>query len=438
LTEAGVTAFASHSSLSTENRRISEDAFAVGRDCVIVATSTLELGIDVGDLDRVIQIDAPGSVASFLQRIGRTGRRDQTNRNCLFLATSQDALLKACAIVDLWQHGYVEPIEAQKAPFHLVAQQLMTLCLEKGRIPEHASLRGIDRVSGISELDFSDTSRLLDHLVSKEFLLRDGGFLSIGPEAETNFGRRHFSQLLSVFSETPSFEVLEGQRCIGYLDWMSLATEPGKAPKAIILAGRSWEIRDIVWAKRKVYVVPSPDRGKSRWHGRSQGLAYPICQQIRKLLLSRDFNPTWTKRTESEMEVARVQFAELANMSYRFYVDSKSNLLTFPTFFGATINAFLLRYLSDTDTIEGTSDDTGITFSNTLDPSRIKPLLKGLSLDHLKESLNYDPQWEECLKFSMCLPHSLTTSAIVESIPHLRSALNDLRFHIDGAPSEDS
>jgi len=71
----GVSTFVSHSCLSLEERKAAEDAFAQGNDCVIVATSTLELGIDVGDLDRVIQIDAPFTVSSFLQRIGRTGRR---------------------------------------------------------------------------------------------------------------------------------------------------------------------------------------------------------------------------------------------------------------------------------------------------------------------------------------------------------------------------
>ncbi|WP_238324037.1 helicase-related protein [Salinispora pacifica] len=83
----GVTTFLSHASLSIDERRRAEAAFADARDCVIVSTSTLELGIDVGDLDRVIQIDAPRTVASFLQRIGRTGRRPDSQRNCLFLAT---------------------------------------------------------------------------------------------------------------------------------------------------------------------------------------------------------------------------------------------------------------------------------------------------------------------------------------------------------------
>ncbi|MBF0099246.1 MAG: DEAD/DEAH box helicase [Magnetococcales bacterium] len=75
LRELGVATYISHSSLSMDERKQAETAFAQGQNCVIVATSTLELGIDVGDLDRVIQIDAPFTVSSFLQRIGRTGRR---------------------------------------------------------------------------------------------------------------------------------------------------------------------------------------------------------------------------------------------------------------------------------------------------------------------------------------------------------------------------
>ena len=63
LRKHGTTTFVSHGSLGVDERRQAEKAFAEARDCVIVATSTLELGIDVGDLDRVIQIDAPPSVA---------------------------------------------------------------------------------------------------------------------------------------------------------------------------------------------------------------------------------------------------------------------------------------------------------------------------------------------------------------------------------------
>ena len=78
---------------------------------MIVATSTLELGIDVGDLDRLIQLGAPSSVASFLQRVGRTGRRAGTTRNMLILCLNPElSVVQTLGMLLRWGEGYVEPI----------------------------------------------------------------------------------------------------------------------------------------------------------------------------------------------------------------------------------------------------------------------------------------------------------------------------------------
>jgi ATP-dependent Lhr-like helicase len=108
----GVDTYVSHSSLAPDERRRAEDAFAAGRDCVIVATSTLELGVDVGDLDRVIQVGAPGTVASLLQRLGRTGRRGDARANMLLLSVDDSQLLQAAGVLLLWGEGFVEPVVA--------------------------------------------------------------------------------------------------------------------------------------------------------------------------------------------------------------------------------------------------------------------------------------------------------------------------------------
>ena len=134
LRERGVTTFVSHSSVAVDERRRAEQAFAEARDCVIVSTSTLELGIDVGDLDRIIQIDAPRTVASFLQRLGRTGRRPGTERNALVLATRREALVHGAGLLKLWSEGWVEPVTPPPSPRHLVAQQLLGLCLQEHRV----------------------------------------------------------------------------------------------------------------------------------------------------------------------------------------------------------------------------------------------------------------------------------------------------------------
>lgn len=165
-----VTVFLSHASLSADERARSEQAFAEARDCVIVATSTLELGIDVGDLDRVVQIDSPGTVASFLQRVGRTGRRAGSTRNCLFLTTHKDALLQAAGLLLLWGRGWVEPVVPPPEPRHLVAQQLLAATLQEHKLGDQM---WPEQWNGLAPFDRS-AAPILRHLTDQGFLDTDG------------------------------------------------------------------------------------------------------------------------------------------------------------------------------------------------------------------------------------------------------------------------
>ena len=167
LRERDVQTYVSHSSLSVDERRRSEQAFAEAQDTVIVATSTLELGIDIGDLDRMIQIDAPRTVSSFLQRLGRTGRRAGGTRNALFLATNLDGLLDAAALLLLWRRGFVEDVTAPPHPRHLASQQLLALALQEGRFGPSA----MGDWWGDLPL-MADGPEVLDYLRSANFLSR--------------------------------------------------------------------------------------------------------------------------------------------------------------------------------------------------------------------------------------------------------------------------
>ena len=237
LREAGIETYLSHSSLSASERRRSEAAFADARDTVIVATSTLELGIDVGDLDRVIQIGSTRTVASFLQRLGRTGRRADTTRNCLFLCIDDESVLLAAGMLKRWSDGWVEPIEPPEHPRHIAAQQLMALCLQEHRITASA------RTQWWGDLPvFDDTAeQIMAHLISEGFFEADGPFLHIGPEAERRFGRRYFSDLTAVFTAPPEFLVLAGRNEVGTIGTDLLTQEvagPRRAPARRTAPGR--------------------------------------------------------------------------------------------------------------------------------------------------------------------------------------------------------
>src|SRR5262249_24943158 len=156
------------------------------------ATSSLELGLDVGDLDRVIQIDAPSTVSSFLQRMGRTGRRSGTKSNCLFLATSDDGLLQAGALIDLWRSGYVEPVHAPPKPFHILAQQLLALVLQERGIGQRAWFEWVSNVPSFAQIPIERVEDVVHHLLVTAILWSDNGILSFGPEGEAEYGRKNF------------------------------------------------------------------------------------------------------------------------------------------------------------------------------------------------------------------------------------------------------
>ncbi|AUS80420.1 ATP-dependent helicase [Actinoalloteichus sp. AHMU CJ021] len=290
----GVTTHLSHASLSLDERRRAERAFADSRDCVIVATSTLELGIDVGDLDRVVQINTPSTVASFLQRLGRSGRRAGTTRNCLFLAIREEALLWSSALLLLWGRGYVEAVQPPADPRHIIAQQTLALCLQE---------QAIDRATwqhawnDLPPFD-SGADAVLGYLLGEGFIEQDGPMMFIGPEAERRFGRRNFMDMTAVFTAPPQFTVLEGRREVGRAD-PALLTEKVEGPRLLLLAGRSWKVTWIDWKRRRCFVEPADYGGRARWLAPGTGgVSFAMARAARDVLLGADPPVVLTQRAQ--------------------------------------------------------------------------------------------------------------------------------------------
>ncbi|MGC9379755.1 DEAD/DEAH box helicase [Streptomyces sp. MH13] len=303
----GVTTFLSHASLSADERRRAEEAFAEARDCVIVSTSTLELGIDVGDLDRVVQIDAPSTVASFLQRLGRTGRRPGSRRNCLFLATDDTGLLTSAALLLLWSRGWVEPVAAPPEPRHIAAQQVLALCLQEHRVGDRLWQ---EWWGGLGPFGPS-AEPVVRHLIEEGFLDRDGGLLFIGPEAEKRFGYRHFMDLTAVFTAAPEFTVLAGRTEIGTTD-PALLTDEVVGPRRLLLAGRSWQVTYIDWSRRRCFVEPVESGGRARWGGvgLTRTTSYELARAAREVLLGSTPPVRLTRRAEGALARVRDEGAE--------------------------------------------------------------------------------------------------------------------------------
>lgn len=371
-----VNTFVTHSSLSQEERNRTEKAFAQENDCVIVATSVLELGIDVGDLDRVIQIDAPLSVASFLQRMGRTGRRAGTVRNCLMLATKPERLLQAAAIIELWESGFVEPIVPPPEPYHILSQQLMALALQEGGIGRLDWFKWIEGVYGFSQLPKESVEELVRWMLDTEILSDDSGLLWLGTKGEETFGRQNFMDLFSVFMMPPIFRVLHGRQEIGQIDESALVAKQD-GPRVLSLGGNAWKVNHIDWQRKITFVEPTHEPGRTRWSGSGLGLSHKICKTMKSILLRSDLPERWSKRCKAEIESLRTDFSWLQKHSTSLLLESDDRW-SWWTFAGAKANSTLAYHLAQILNSAVSSDGFSLKFSEGLTTDQIQAAQKVL------------------------------------------------------------
>jgi len=401
-----VTTFVTHSSLSREQRHTAEEAFASRDDCVIVATSVLELGIDVGTLDRVIQIDAPLTVSSFLQRMGRTGRRPGLRRNCLFLATRDDTLMQAAGLIDLWTAGYIEPMTPPPQPWHILAQQLMALALQEQGIERQDWLRWISKVPAFSRLPMAQIDSLVQWMLHQQILWDDHGVLWLGRAGEETYGRRHFLALFSVFTSPPLFTVLHGREELGFVDEMTfLGKQDG--PRVLLLGGRAWLVSHIDWQRRVAYVKAADTQGRSRWKGERPGLEFRLCQSIKHRLAGDDDCAMWSTRARQQIAAIRKEFVWL-DAEGTVVLLEKNGTAEWWTFAGTGANAMLAYTLAQAMEHRAAYDSFTVTFEaygslNTIELA----LAKLRAHDVSAMSVAVEEHAIEGLKFSECLPRDL-------------------------------
>ncbi|MGW4145070.1 DEAD/DEAH box helicase [Streptomyces albogriseolus] len=412
----GVTTFLSHASLSTDERRRAEEAFAEARDCVIVSTSTLELGIDVGDLDRVIQLDAPATVASFLQRLGRTGRRPGTRRNCLFLALSDEGFLAAAALLLAWSRGWVEPVTPPPEPRHLVAQQLLALCLQEHRVGENLWQ---EWWGGLGVFGAS-AEPVVRHLVEQGYLERDSGTLFIGPEAERRFGQRHFMNLTASFTAPPEFTVLSGRTEIGRTD-PDLLTEETDGPRKLLLAGRSWLVTYIDWRRRRCFVEPVDEGGRAKWSGfgAQRVRSFTLTRAARDVLLGEDPPVSLTRRAEARLAAARERHLDVVRPAGTV-ITRRGDDVRWWTWAGHRANATLAASLPSVVLRHRTVDDRFVRLRDDVTPQAWRAAVEdagtGLTLPDV------DPHAVRGLKFSEALPARLAEATLAARLSDFEGA----------------
>lgn len=272
-----------HSSISPATRRQAEEAFASPDGACIICTSTLELGIDIGDLDVVVQMGPPESVSSFLQRMGRSGRRGKPAYVAWILDNPLELLCSA-AIIECAMQGRVEDLQPMTRPYNVLLQQILLRLHTNPRTTRRDLVSYLGSAPVFGKIRSGTLERLLDHLVTQEYITTDGVMIMPGPEAERVFGRSNGRDLFSVIpgggeyrAVTPDGEV------IGTLD-ACFVSSSGSGD--VSLGGQSWTIAGRDEGHGMVIIVPGGG-GASRvfWTGSGEGAGYSplICRTVQAL-----------------------------------------------------------------------------------------------------------------------------------------------------------
>lgn len=309
---AAIDVFVHHSSVSLEERRAAEERFHGGTNACIVCTSTLELGIDVGDLDLVYQVNAPSTVSSFLQKMGRTGRRPGQSPNTTFLCEDAAAAFQAVALIELAREGWVESIPPQDRSWPVLVHQILALTLQYGAVSAERCWDELSVVPDFRGIARAEFDALLEHMVREDFLFLSGGLLSMGSRAERIFGRKNFAELYAVFSSPVMYRVQTGAgREIGSLE-QDFVDGLVDEMTSFLLGGRAWTVENVNHAERAVRVRAAPRGEKPSWGGFvPQLLSFDVCQRVKRVLMADEDFPYLDAAAKNALAEHRREFAPL-------------------------------------------------------------------------------------------------------------------------------
>lgn len=306
-----------HGSLSKLVREETEAALKdKTRPSTAIATSTLELGINIGAVKAVAQIEAAPSVASLRQRLGRSGRlagQPQILRGfCIESPVDADSelsdrlhegLLHMTAQVRLLVQGWYEPPASATLQLSTLIQQILSLIAQYGGVTAAQAwtvLCDSGLFVGLSKRDFA---LLLHELGSRDVLMQaDGGVLLLGTQGEEIVNRYDF---LAAFTTVEEFQVIADGRPLGALP----VDRPLVAGSYIILAGRRWQVVDCLMRERIIQVIPAAAGRAPNFSGLGGRVHGRVREEIRAILASADPLPF--------LDASAVEAVNSARQAYR-------------------------------------------------------------------------------------------------------------------------
>jgi len=270
-----------HGSLPREERERVEAGFKGGEIKGLVCTSTLQLGIDIGTVDRVVQYNSPRQVTSLIQRVGRSGHTlDRVSRG-LTLATSADDALEALAAAQAAREGDLEPLHIHRLALDVLAHQIVGCALDLGGSVEWSEILATVRSADpYRELEEAAAERVVDFLDHLGIVRHEADKVRV-----TSKGRQYYFENLSTIRDERRYRVVDlaTQRPVGILgeEFMMIKARKGLN---FIVRGRPWRIHEI-GQDGVVYVTPvvDPNALIPGWDGEMLPVPFGLAQRVGRL-----------------------------------------------------------------------------------------------------------------------------------------------------------
>lgn len=337
----GTDVFVHHSSVSLEERHAAEERFHHGSDACIVCTSTLELGIDVGDMDLVFQENATSTVSSFLQRMGRTGRREGTHPNTTFFCDEREAVLQAVSLIELAREGWVESVPDQTRCWPVLVHQLLAMTLQFGAVAAEKCWEQLSRVPDFRGIARDEFDAVVEHMKQEDFLYESSGLLAMGQRAERVYGKKNFMELYAVFSSPVMYRVQTATgRDLGSLE-QAYVDRLVEEMTSFLLGGRAWTVEHVNHTDKVVRVRQAPAGQKPSWGGYiPQHLSFEIAQRVREVLVAEAGEESYPYLGDQAGIMVREARGDLTDLlrSSPYPVQLESGIARWWTFGGGRIN----------------------------------------------------------------------------------------------------
>lgn len=300
-----------HGSISAMLREQAESALKKAPGpAVSAATLTLELGIDLGELERVVQLGAPYSSSSFVQRLGRSGRREDAASEMLFVVQEEEdedaplpsrmpwTLLRAIAVIELYvRHKWIEPVDIRRMPIGTLYHQTMSILKSMGEVEPEELARSVLSLPSFAQVSPEQYKIFLNYLLQTDHIQwTEEKTLIVGLTGEKIINNFRF---YAVFQDDEEHSVYNGSEEIG-----SITTVPPPG-YCFTLAGKLWKVVEVDTKHKAVYVKAAIGKVDTLWLGAGGDIHTLVIQKMREILAEPTIYPYLSPQAVNRLERAR-------------------------------------------------------------------------------------------------------------------------------------